>query len=219
MNTPDKLHHNQIELPAGKKPGDIVGERHELVLLFDCAKSNPNGDPDTGNMPRVQPDSLKGLVTDVCLKRKIRNFFTLYYPNASEPCAWQDDIDKKEDRRGYEIFIREGAVLQELFDPKTGTEDAKHIETLAKEIFEKELKKDPKAWDAPKAKGGKGKKGKGKESETQASEAANAEVGETATPEGGEAEQPKETSTEEEAKRRAYQLADVHTVFDLRAFE
>lgn len=218
MNIPEKLHHNLAEPPAGKNPGDIVGERHELVLLFDCAKSNPNGDPDTGNMPRVQPDSLKGLVTDVCLKRKIRNFFTLFNPHASEPCAWQADNDKKEDRSGYEIFIREGAVLQELFDPKTGTEDAKRTEALAKEIFEKELKKDPKAWDAPKAKGGKGKKGKGKENETQASEAANAEVSETPTPEGDEAEQPKETSPEEEAKRRAYQLAVMRTFFDLRAF-
>src|SRR5258707_13174506 len=107
MNTPDKLHHNQIELPAGKKPGDIVGERNELVLLFDCAKSNPNGDPDTGNMPRVHPDSLKGLVTDLALKRKIRNFFTLYYQHASEPRAWLADIDKKEHRPVYKISIRE----------------------------------------------------------------------------------------------------------------
>ncbi len=218
MNIPDKPHHNLIELLAGKNPGDIVGERHEFVLLFDCAKSNPNGDPDTGNMPRVQPDSLKGLVTDVCLKRKIRNFFTLFNPHASEPRAWQDDADKKEERSGYEIFIREGAVLQKLLDPKTGTVDAKRIEALAKEIFEKELKQDPQAWDAKKAKGGKGKKGKGKQNETQASEASNAEAGETSAPEGDEAEQPKETSPAEEAKRRAYQLAVMRTFFDLRAF-
>ena len=218
MNTPDKLHHNQIKLPGDKRPGDIVGERHELVLLFDCAKSNPNGDPDTGNMPRLQPDSLKGLVTDVCLKRKIRNFFTLFNPHASEPRAWQDENYKKEERNGYEIFIREGAVLQELFDPKTGKADAKRVEALAKEIFERELGKDPKAWDAPKAKGVKVKKGKDKENETQTSETANAEVGETAKLEGGETEHPKETSPEEEAKRRAYQLAVMRTFFDLRAF-
>src|SRR2546428_8558618 len=106
MNTPKNLHHGLVELPANKKPSDAVGERHELVLLFDCAKSNPNGDPDTGNMPRVQPDSLKGLVTDVCLKRKIRNFFTLFNPHGREPRAWQD----ADGRDGYEIFIREGAV-------------------------------------------------------------------------------------------------------------
>src|SRR6266567_6029956 len=163
MNIPDKPHHNLIELLAGKNPGDIVGERHEFVLLFDCAKSNPNGDPDTGNMPRVQPDSLKGLVTDVCLKRKIRNFFTLFNPHASDARAWQDS----EDRNGYTIFIREGAVLQKLFDPATGSPDAKRIETLAKEIFEKELKQEPKAWDAKKAKKGKGKKAEAQPGETE----------------------------------------------------
>jgi CRISPR-associated protein Csd2 len=106
MNTRDTLHHKLIELPQGKTPGDVVGERHEFVLLFDCAKSNPNGDPDTGNMPRVQPDSLKGLVTDVCLKRKIRNFFSLYSPHGAEARAWTDG----EGRQGYDIFVREGAI-------------------------------------------------------------------------------------------------------------
>jgi len=197
MNTLEKLHHALIQLPAGKNPSDAVGERHELVLLFDCAKSNPNGDPDTGNMPRVQPDSLKGLVTDVCLKRKIRNFFTLFNPHASEPRAWQDS----EDRDGYEIFIREGAVLQKLFDPATGTAEAQRIETLAKEIFEKELKQDPKAWDAKK------KKGKGKKQE-----------GSGQPPEGAETEKVQEVGPAEEAKRRAYQLAVLRTFFDLRAF-
>ena len=112
MTTPDKLHHNLIQLPSDKKPVNIVGERHEIVLLFDCEKSNPNGDPDTGNMPRVQPDSLKGLVTDVCLKRKIRNFFTLFDPHADEPAPWLDS----EDRNGYTVFIRENAILQETME-------------------------------------------------------------------------------------------------------
>jgi CRISPR-associated protein Csd2 len=214
MNTPEKPNHNLIELPSRKRPSDVVGERREFVLLFDCAKSNPNGDPDTGNMPRVQPDSLRGLVTDVCLKRKIRNFFTLFNPHASEPRAWQDG----EERNGYEIFIREGAVLQKLFDPATGTPEAKRIETLAKEIFERELKQDAKAWDAKKAKQGKGKKGKGRENEAQGGEAVKTEESEAPTLEGGEAEQPKEISPAEEAKRRAYQLAVLRTFFDIRAF-
>ena len=214
MNTVEQLNHNLIELPAGKKVGSPVGERHEFVPLFDCAKSNPNGDPDTGNMPRVQPDSLRGLVTDVCLKRKIRNFFTLFNPHAGEPRAWQDG----EERSGYDIFIREGAVLQKLFDPTTGTAESKRIETLAREIFEKELKQDPKAWDAKRAKPGKAKKGRGKENEAQGGEAAKTEEGEAPAIEGGEAERPNETSPAEEAKRRAYQLAVMRTFFDLRAF-
>jgi CRISPR-associated protein Csd2 len=48
--------------------------RHDFVLLFDVADGNPNGDPDAGNLPRVDPETMQGLVTDVCLKRKVRNY-------------------------------------------------------------------------------------------------------------------------------------------------
>ena len=47
--------------------------RHDFVLLFDVTDGNPNGDPDGGNMPRTDPETLQGIVTDVCLKRKVRN--------------------------------------------------------------------------------------------------------------------------------------------------
>jgi CRISPR-associated protein Csd2 len=50
-----------------------VGKRYDFVLLFDVQDGNPNGDPDAGNLPRIDPQSLQGLVTDVCLKRKLRN--------------------------------------------------------------------------------------------------------------------------------------------------
>jgi len=117
----EKLNHNLTVL-NGKKPYDIVAERHELVLLFDCEKANPNGDPDTGNMPRIQPDTLKGLVTDVCLKRKIRNFFSLYNPSGKSVQA------NSEPDNGYHLFVREGAVIERMLeDPK--------IEEKAKEIF------------------------------------------------------------------------------------
>lgn len=214
MNTPEKLHHNLIKLPSGKKCSDTVSERHELVLLFDCSKSNPNGDPDTGNMPRVQPDSLKGLVTDVCLKRKIRNFFTLFNPHTSDPRPWQDG----DERNGYQIFIREGAVLQELFDPSTGAEEAKQIEVLAKRIFEQELGQKPDAWCANESKKGKAKKGKGKTLETLGVESAKeGESGASISDDNG-AERPKNTSSADEARRRAYQLAVMRSFFDLRAF-
>lgn len=104
------LHHNLIKIPAGKNAGDVVGERHDIVLLTEVVKSNPNGDPDTGNMPRLQPDSMKGLMTDGCQKRKIRNFFSLYNPDSSlrmEDAGWQE---------GWRIFIREGAILQEQIE-------------------------------------------------------------------------------------------------------
>jgi CRISPR-associated protein Csd2 len=51
-----------------------VKRRHDFVLLFDVADGNPNGDPDAGNLPRVDPETMHGLVTDVCLKRKVRNY-------------------------------------------------------------------------------------------------------------------------------------------------
>lgn len=51
--------------------------RHDFLLLFDVTNGNPNGDPDAGNMPRVDPETMHGLVTDVCLKRKVRNYVTL----------------------------------------------------------------------------------------------------------------------------------------------
>ncbi len=69
--------------------------RYEFVFLFDVTNGNPNGDPDAGNMPRLDPESSKGLVTDVCLKRKIRNFIEL----------------TEENTPGYEIYVKEKSVL------------------------------------------------------------------------------------------------------------
>lgn len=162
MNTEIQLHHKLITLPKGKRASDVVAERHDIVFLFDCAKSNPNGDPDTGNMPRVQPDSLKGLVTDVCQKRKVRNFFSLYDPNGNPRGNGTTAF-------GYQIFIRENAVFQE-------TMESPEIETVARKIFAEELGQKPEAWDAKgKKKGGKGKKSEKPESE-QTGEAESEEI-------------------------------------------
>lgn len=54
--------------------GEVIKNRYEFVVLFDVENGNPNGDPDAGNMPRIDPESGLGIVTDVCLKRKIRNY-------------------------------------------------------------------------------------------------------------------------------------------------
>lgn len=51
-----------------------IRNRYDFVILFDVVNGNPNGDPDAGNLPRVDPETGLGLVTDVCLKRKIRNY-------------------------------------------------------------------------------------------------------------------------------------------------
>jgi CRISPR-associated protein Csd2 len=69
--------------------------RHDFVLLFDVSDGNPNGDPDAGNLPRVDPETMQGLVTDVCLKRKVRN--------------WVDITRGKEPR--YKIFVENRGYL------------------------------------------------------------------------------------------------------------
>ena len=75
--------------------------RHEFVLYFDVTNGNPNGDPDAGNMPRMDPETGHGLVSDVCLKRKVRNYV--------ENFAARDGRDARRDR----IYVTEGAILNE----------------------------------------------------------------------------------------------------------
>ena len=58
---------------------EAIKNRYEFVVLFDVENGNPNGDPDAGNMPRIDPESGLGLVTDVCLKRKIRNYVEFWF--------------------------------------------------------------------------------------------------------------------------------------------
>ena len=74
---------------------EVIKNRYEFVILFDVENGNPNGDPDAGNMPRIDPESGYGLVTDVCLKRKIRNYVETV----------------KENEEGYQIYIREDVPL------------------------------------------------------------------------------------------------------------
>ena len=72
-----------------------ISNRYEFVYLFDVTNGNPNGDPDAGNLPRLDPETNQGLVTDVCLKRKIRNYVNL----------------EKEIEPGYGIYMQEKSVL------------------------------------------------------------------------------------------------------------
>lgn len=72
-----------------------IKNRYEFVLFFDVENGNPNGDPDAGNLPRIDPESGYGLVTDVCLKRKIRNYVETV----------------KEDQEGFGIYIKENVPL------------------------------------------------------------------------------------------------------------
>src|ERR1700745_744034 len=76
---------------------DAIQNRYDFVILFDVTNGNPNGDPDAGNLPRLDPETSHGLVTDVCLKRKIRNYVNL--PKSGEP--------------GFAIYISKRAILNE----------------------------------------------------------------------------------------------------------
>ena len=72
-----------------------LSHRYDFVLLFDVQDGNPNGDPDAGNLPRIDAETGHGLVTDVCIKRKIRNYVSL----------------TKADAAGFDIYVKEKAVL------------------------------------------------------------------------------------------------------------
>ena len=83
---------------------DVIKNRYDFVILFDVENGNPNGDPDAGNMPRMDQDTGLGIVTDVCLKRKIRNYVEAVY----------------DDKPGYRIYVKQNVPLernnQEAFD-------------------------------------------------------------------------------------------------------
>lgn len=72
-----------------------IQNKYDFVILFDVENGNPNGDPDAGNMPRIDPETGLGLVTDVCLKRKIRNYVETV----------------KEESEGYKIYIKDTIPL------------------------------------------------------------------------------------------------------------
>ncbi len=96
-----------------------IQNRYEFVYLFDVTNGNPNGDPDAGNMPRLDPESSKGLVTDVCLKRKIRNFIEL----------------TEADTQGYDIYVKEKSVLNNQNKKAYEALEIKHVpKKLPKEV-------------------------------------------------------------------------------------
>ena len=77
---------------------DVIKNRYDFVVLFDVENGNPNGDPDAGNMPRVDMESGYGIVTDVCLKRKIRNYVEM----------------SKDEEPGYQIYIKDNIPAEKI---------------------------------------------------------------------------------------------------------
>jgi len=86
-----------------------LNNRYEFVLLFDVKDGNPNGDPDAGNLPRIDAETGMGLVTDVCLKRKVRNFVQM----------------TQTDNPARKIFVREKAILNNMIDESHEQEGVK----------------------------------------------------------------------------------------------
>ena len=98
--------------------GQAIQNRYDFVLFFDVTDANPNGDPDAGNLPRIDPETGQGLVTDVCLKRKVRNYVAL----------------KQEGEPPYEIYVQERAILNHKHDrawqqykPKASAKEKKNL--------------------------------------------------------------------------------------------
>lgn len=91
----------------------VITKRYDLVFFFDVQDGNPNGDPDAGNLPRVDAETGRGLVTDVCLKRKVRNYVQIV----------------KEAKRPFDIFVKEKAVLNALIDE---AHDQQNVKTKEK---------------------------------------------------------------------------------------
>jgi CRISPR-associated protein Csd2 len=82
---------------GGKQMTEILINRHDILIIFDVTNGNPNGDPDAGNMPRIDPNTNKGIITDVCLKRKIRNYVEIF----------------KQGQPSFDILVHQGAVLND----------------------------------------------------------------------------------------------------------
>ncbi len=97
---------------------EAIKGRIDFVYIFDVQDGNPNGDPDGGNLPRTDVETGKGLVTDVCLKRKIRNYVQL----------------AKDGQPGYDIFIREKAVLNNLIDKAYDTPEVEKAKSAADKV-------------------------------------------------------------------------------------
>ena len=147
-----------------------IKNRYDFVFLFDVKDGNPNGDPDFDNMPRTDEETNQGLVTDVCIKRKIRNYVQLLKES------------KKLDISRYDIFIREGNVLNPLINEKRNEADKEEddekkavakgrmkmceqyydIRTFGAVMSTGEEKADGDSNDDVNADGGKGKKSKEK---------------------------------------------------------
>jgi CRISPR-associated protein Csd2 len=99
---------------------EAIKNRYDFVFLFDVKDGNPNGDPDQANLPRADAENQEGLITDVCIKRKVRNYVMLKY----------------ETKPPYDIFIRQESVLNTIIDKATGETPILRQKNLCKDFFD-----------------------------------------------------------------------------------
>ncbi len=99
---------------------EAIKNRYDFVFLFDVKDGNPNGDPDQVNLPRVDAEDQRGLVTDVCIKRKVRNYVML----------------EKELKAPFDIFIRQEQVLNRIIDSADGDTIRNRQENLSEKYFD-----------------------------------------------------------------------------------
>lgn len=106
-----------------------IKNRYDFVFLFDVKDGNPNGDPDQANLPRVDAENQEGLITDVCIKRKVRNYVQLRKVKIG-------DDGKNVTEPGFDIFIRQGNILAPLIDKTNGNTIPERQINLCKDYFD-----------------------------------------------------------------------------------
>jgi CRISPR-associated protein Csd2 len=99
---------------------EAIKNRYDFVFLFDVKDGNPNGDPDQANLPRADAENQEGLVTDVCIKRKVRNYIML----------------KHELKSPFDVFIRQENILNNIIDKSSGDTAVARQKNLCKDYFD-----------------------------------------------------------------------------------
>lgn len=159
-------------MPA-KNSNTAIDQRYDFVFLFDVKDGNPNGDPDAGNLPRLDPQTLQGFTTDGCIKRKIRNAVEVIkgidaQTQAEErtwglPVGIQDGIaylqdqpsasELKDGALGYEIYFKQQGVLNEINRRAFKTLKIEGVEGLAEQESSEEENEEAEARPTQKGKG------------------------------------------------------------------
>ncbi|MBU3916302.1 type I CRISPR-associated protein Cas7, partial [bacterium] len=107
----------------------IIKNRYDFIFLFDVKDGNPNGDPDQANLPRSDAENQQGLVTDVCMKRKVRNYVML------AKCKF-DDNGNAHPTEGFDIFIRQDSILNNVIDGAAGEKVQDRQKSLCSEYYD-----------------------------------------------------------------------------------